>query len=388
MNFLLLTHLFETTHSSIAVSLLWVAYSVPAIIVGPVGAASVDLISRRKMLMITNLLQAGTVFAYIFISHQSIFILYAVVFTYSALNQFYGPAESAMLPSTVRASMLARANSLFFMTLQATLILGFGFSGLLQKLFGFNGTLIISAAFLFMAFISVSFLDEVKPKRKLPGEFEKVLKTFFDSIVEGYRFISRNKSILFPLMILLGVQIALAIIVISLPGIAAQILTIPVDLAGVSIAVPAGVGALLGSYYIPKLIKIGWRKKTLIDVGLCYTAISLFILSIGIPLMQLNLRVTLTPILIILMGVALVGINIPALTFLQESTPDWFRGRVFGNLWVMTSIVSVLPVLFSGAISEIFGVRTLLLVMALIALSVLILSRHKGQDLIQTHLAN
>jgi hypothetical protein len=49
MNFLLLAHLFETTKSSIAVALLWVAYSLPALIIGPIGAASVDLLSRRNI---------------------------------------------------------------------------------------------------------------------------------------------------------------------------------------------------------------------------------------------------------------------------------------------------------------------------------------------------
>lgn len=388
MNFLFLAHIFDSTHSSIAVSLLWVAYSVPALIIGPIGAASVDLMSRRKMLMITNLLQAATVFAYIFINHQSIFILYAIVFTYSALNQFYGPAESAALPSTVNSGMLARANSLFFMTLQATLILGFGIAGILAKTIGFNGTLVLSTIFLFVSFVSVSFLAEDKPKKRLPGEFEQILRTFFDSIIEGYSFIIKNKPILFPLLILLGLQSILSIIIISMPVIAVQILNISVNFAGISIAVPAGIGALLGTLYIPKLIKLGWRKKTIIDVGLCYSAIALFTLSLGVPLMPINLKLIITPILIMLTGLAFVGINIPALTFLQESTPDWFRGRVFGNLWFMSSLASMLPVLFSGAISEIFGVRILLSILAAGSLFVLIYSRNNGQSLIETHFVN
>lgn len=382
MNFLLLSHLYSTTHSAIATSLLWVSYSIPALIVGPIAAASVDLFSRRKVLMITNLLQALTVFAYIFINQQSIFILYAVVFTYSMLNQFYVPAESAALPSTVSPKMLARANSLFFMTLQATLILGFGLAGILQNIIGFNGTLILSAVFLFIAFISVSFLEEIRPKKTLPGEFEKVLKTFFNTIIEGYEFIRKNNSILFPLLILLGVQAVMTIIVVSLPIIAVKIINVSVDFAGISIAVPAGIGALLGSFYIPRMLKKGYRKKTLIDVGLCFTALSLLAISMGIPFLPQNLRISVTPILIMLTGFSFVGINIPALTFLQESTPEWFRGRVFGNLWFMSTIISIFPVLFSGAISEIFGIRTLLSLMAIGAFSVLIYSRNRGQNLI------
>src|SRR3989338_991657 len=83
MNFLLLARLFTVTGSSIATSLLWVAYALPAIFFGPIGAASVDLINRRKMLMVTNLLQAATVFVFIFTHQTSVFLLYAVVLIYS-----------------------------------------------------------------------------------------------------------------------------------------------------------------------------------------------------------------------------------------------------------------------------------------------------------------
>jgi len=95
MNFLLLAKIYSVTKSSIAVALLWFAYALPSVVFGPIGAASVDMVNRRKLLMITNLLQAVTIFLTIFVNQQSIFILYAVVLIYSILNQFYVPAESA-----------------------------------------------------------------------------------------------------------------------------------------------------------------------------------------------------------------------------------------------------------------------------------------------------
>ena len=147
MNFLLLAHLYIVTGSTIATSLLWIAYSLPALLIGPIGAASVDLVSRRKMLMVTNLLQGLTIFSYIFINQGSIFLLYAVVLIYSILNQFYGPAEAAYLPSTVTKENLPQANSIFFITIQASLIIGFGFAGIIQRLMGFNGTLILCTFF-------------------------------------------------------------------------------------------------------------------------------------------------------------------------------------------------------------------------------------------------
>lgn len=268
MNFLLLARLYTVTGSSIATALLWVAYCLPTIFVGPFGAATVDLFSRRKILMITNLFQALVIFSYIFVNQQSIFILYAVVLIYSLLNQFYVPAEAAYLPSAVSKPNLAQANSLFFITVQATLILGFGFAGIIQKVVGFNGALIVCSIFIFVAFLSTSFLPEVKPKEKIPDEVGKALKRFFESIVEGYEFIRVNKQVLYPLLLLLGIQAGLAIMVVSLPVVAVQILHISVNFSGVSVVVPAGIGAILGSIYVPRLMKKGVRKIRIIEYSL------------------------------------------------------------------------------------------------------------------------
>ena len=190
--------------------------------------------------------------------------------------------------------------------------------------------------FLFIAFISTSFLPEIRPKKKIPDEFGKVLKTFFDSIIEGYEFIRKNKSILFPLLILLGLSSSLAIVVVTLPVIATQILNISVNYAGISIAVPAGIGAVLGSIYVPRLIKRGWRKKTIIETSLALVAFSILSLSLGIPYLPQAARLTVTPILILLTGFAYVGINIPTFTYLQSATPrmasrvEYWQSLVFG----------------------------------------------------------
>src|SRR3990170_5908890 len=116
MNFLLLIRLFAVTGSPIATSLLWVAYALPAILIGPFAAASVDLVDKRKVLMITNLLQSGTIFGYALIHETKFFLLYGVAFTYSLLNQFYVPAEAASIPSVVPKKHLPFANGLFFGT--------------------------------------------------------------------------------------------------------------------------------------------------------------------------------------------------------------------------------------------------------------------------------
>ncbi len=376
MNFLLLARLFTVTGSSIATALLWVAYALPSIFFGPIGAASVDLISRRKMLMWTNLLQALTVFGFIFIHESSIFLLYLVVLIYSFLNQFYVPAENASLPSVVSKDNLPQANSMFFVTQQFSLVVGFGLAGIIQRLIGFDGSLIVCSILLFIAFISVSFLPEMKPKRKIPASFESLVLAFFRSIYEGYLFIKNKKTILFPLMLLLAIQISLAIIVVSLPVITTEILKVSISYAGVLVVVPVSLGAIVGSLLIPKLLKNGWRKKRIIEYSLLMLCIVFIVMSSVSSLI-------LTPVILILLGIGFVGANIPTFTYLQEITPFEIRGRVFGNLWFLVTIATIFPVLFSGLFIELFGIRLLLILIAASALFAYYFLVKKGQTWIQ-----
>jgi MFS family permease len=382
MNFLIITRLFTVTGSTIATSLLWLSYALPAIFFGPIGAASVDLLSRRKTLMITNFMQSLSVIAFILIHQNNTFLLYVLVLLYSFFNQFYIPAESSSLPSIVSKKHYPHANSLFFITQQASIILGFGVAGVLLGTLGFNGSLILCSIFLFVAFVSVSFLPEIKPRTKMPEAFDKLLLTFFRTIYDGYKYIKENKTILYPILLLLGVQVSLAMVIVILPLVATQILKVSVNLAGILVVVPAGIGALVGSLLISRNLRKTWRKKFVIESSAALLAMGLLFIIFLIPYLNVTWRVILEPVFMFIMGMGFVGMTIPTITFLQESTPTWLRGRVFGNFWFLSTIATVFPVLLSGVITEFFGVRTLLMFITLCAIFVFYFSKKHGQKLI------
>jgi MFS family permease len=385
MNFLLLTKLFSVTGSSIATSLLWVAYALPAIFFGPIGAASVDLINKRKMLMATNLLQALSVFGFFLFHEQSIFLLYVVVLAYSFFNQFYVPAETSSLVAVVDKKQLASANSLFFITQQGALILGFGFGGVIEKLLGFKGSLILCAVFLFIAFISVSFLTDIKEKDKIPESFEKLITKFFGSIVEGYQFIKNNKNVLYPLVLLLILQIDLAVIFANLPLIGTQVLRVAAGYTGVLVIIPAGVGAFIGSFWVPKLLHANYRKKNIIESGLILAGLGMITLALGVPFLPFFNRLIFSFLILILIGMGYILASIPTLTYLQEVTPADIRGRVFGNMWFLVTIITLFPVIFSGLLTEFLGIRFVLFLIGAVSLGLFTYIYKSGYDLIQKH---
>lgn len=375
INFVFLAKIFETTGSTIATSLLWISYSLPVVFFGPIGASFADLFSRRKTLMITNILQCLVVVIFIFTQHYSVFLIFAVVVAYSFLNQFYVPAEMAALPSLVKDSKLTKANSFFFLTQQLSLVVGFGLGGIIEKYVGFNGTLVICSVALLVAFFAVSFLPNLNPVKKSPANLEKLIKVFLNHILEGYRFIKVNKRVLYPLALLFSVQVGLAIVTANLPIAAKEILKSDISLVGILIVVPAAFGAAFGSIIINKLILQGWRKKRLIEIGMGTLGLSTiaFVLSGS----------SLAPLFVVGIGIGFIMVNIPTLTFLQENIPSWLRGRVFGNLFFLITVASIFPVLFSGVISEFFGIKTLLNIMAIVAILIMTFSLKNGQKIIQ-----
>jgi hypothetical protein len=62
--------------------------------------------------------------------------------------------------------------------------------------------------------------------------------------------------------------------------------------------------------------------------------------------------------------------------------PGGLRGRIFGNFWFLVTVASIFPVIFSGALTEFFGVRLLLFIFAVLSFGSSILLKKKGDDLI------
>lgn len=384
MNFLLLVRLFEETGSPIATSLLWVAYGLPAIVIGPFAAASVDMVARRKMLVVTNLLQSATIFFYAVSHRTSLFLLYGVAMAYSLLNQFYVPAELAALPTLLSKKKLAQANGLFFITQQAAVVGGLTLAGLLKNAFGFTRTLYFCAILLFLAFISVSRLPKMATGDRVPAHFEKAFMKFFKRIAEGYRYIKDNNYILAPLSLMLILHIAAVVVAVNIPIMAKEIFKVRVDLAGLLIGVPGGIGALIGGLTIPKVLKRGVRKIKVIETSFIIITASLIAYTFIVPQLSGFKSIYLGVFTTILAGFAFVGVLIPAQTFLQEETPKKFRGRVFGNYWFLATIATVFPVIFSGTISELFGIKFLLALLTVLPLSILFFIKKYGDKFIES----
>src|SRR3989344_1241398 len=275
MNFYVLTRVFALTESSLAVSFMWLAGAIPALLLGPFAGSIVDNFSRRTIMTVTNILQAGVIFCALFVS-EKVFLLYAVVFFYWLLDQFYFPSQQASTPRLVPAEYLTAANGLFLLTQQASVFVGFGLGGILLTIFGPVGTVLIASANLLLPAASVNYLPR-DPDR--PGAKDKDFLKFWHDFQVGYDYLRQHRRILLPILLLIGSQVLISVIAVLLPGYVRSVLDLDLKHASITLIVPGALGAFAATYLLPRLSKT-YRTKSLVQVGLILAATGLLIMSL------------------------------------------------------------------------------------------------------------
>jgi hypothetical protein len=67
-------------------------------------------------------------------------------------------------------------------------------------------------------------------------------------------------------------------------------------------------------------------------------------------------------------GIAIDFINIPAQTAIQESTPEWIKGRVLALQLMLYNAFSIPILLFIGGIADAFGIDKVIYLVSVIIL--------------------
>lgn len=369
INFLIILKIFEATGSSVAVSLVWLFYALPAVILGPFSGTIIDLASRRKILFTTNAAQAITVLFYL-PAQEAVWPIYSIIFVYALLNQIFVPAEAATVPFLVPKELFAAANTLFIFTIYASFLVGLGIAGPVVKAVGDTTPFVLISILLGLAAFAVYRLPEEKRKKDVRSP-----KEFWDRFVQGYGFIQEKPMVLFPLLLLVSSGILIPIIAVLAPAITVKILGIPLIEASTTLILPAGLGAIVGALLVVRMLRTGRvRKKRLISWGIFLAAVSLLWISLVVP--SSNNRPFSGGLGTFFLGWAFATTVVPSQTMLQEQTPDELRGRVFGALNFLITSASILPVIFAATLAEFFGeiplliaISSLLFLLALISLN-------------------
>ena len=343
--------------------MLILSFLVPAVIFGAIAGVYVDRLDRRLILVVANAARA-LLFLLLLVVPQDVLIICAITAVVSTLSTFFGPAEIAMIPVVVPRKQLLPANSVFVITLQASFFVGFALLGpLVVKISNQQVLLVVVAASYFVGAALCRMLPSYNPRiggskpTEALGEAGGALRTTFDQLAEGVRFILQNRNVFWPLTYLALTASLIGVLGVLGPGFATQVLGLA-ETDFVVVVLPLGVGLIFGILVLNVYGK-HFSRRRLIEGGLVMLGATLLALSLVQPIMNhITLAVSLLAIVIavaFLAGIAYSFVAVPAQTQLQEELPADVRGRVFGVLNMLVSIASFLPIIIVGPIADNVG---------------------------------
>lgn len=343
-------------------SILILTFTAPSIFLGYLAGVYVDQIDLKKAMLVTNLIRAFTVLSLIFFLHQPFAVL-ALVLILAVATLFFIPAEGSAIPALVSEHDLIAANSLFSLSLQTGLVIGFLVGGFALNLFGESFTL----AGIFILFIISVLLNFFLPK-SIKSEVKMHKVGLMKSFWEGIKFIITTKIVRDSIFFLTLTTTIFFILATIGPGYVDKILKLNIKYSSALVVAPAVIGMASGSVLISHIVK-RFSERILVNSGLLGLGGTFLVLAsfgnhhFGIFFQIFSL------FCIFLLGVENAFITIPITTAFQKHTPEKMRGRAYGLLGTFISGVAAIPVLLSGAIGDLFGIRSVLAVLGVVVLS-------------------
>jgi MFS family permease len=371
----------SNTHLSLAILTL----IVPSVLFGIIAGVYVDRWDKRLVLIGSNVIRGVMVVAYLFIG-DLLALVYIVNFAFSSVGQFFAPAEAAMIPAVVSQRRLLEANSLFHLTFTASQLIGLVVIGpLVVNLIG------VDALFLVCGILLIVCGALCWPLPSQPGEpsvaGSQRLKEFRNDVSEVTQFIRGNAVVQWAIGVwTLGAILGIVVAMLA-PGFAVNVLGVRAE-DSVFVLAPAGVGMVVCTAVLSRWGH-DWNKYRLVNAGLIVVSLSILALGVIGPLWRqafgplepgtFNLQdiggmVAITMAVALIAGTGFVCMIVPAQTIIQERAPVSIRGRVFSIQFMLSNVLSVIPLIFLGGLADVFGVAETLTGLAVTLLLITVIS--------------
>ncbi|HSX08545.1 MAG TPA: MFS transporter [Candidatus Saccharimonadales bacterium] len=371
-NFFLLFIVYKLTHSNTAVSGVVLSFTIPAIFFGSVAGVYVDRWNKKYVLIITNIVRAVLLVVLAFMLNDVVMI-YLISLVFSIFVQFFIPAESPMIPLVVDKKYLLHANALFGLAIFGSILVAYLLSGPILIFFQPFKAIFLLAAMLVVGAIFIAF---VKPKygKVSPINKDDPKLNFLGDIKKTLSFVRHTRAISHSLFLLSLSQILILILATVAPGYASQVLGIPVEQFPIIFVTPAALGMVVGSIVLVNIFHNHPQEKV-ITAGIFLSGIAMLLLPFGSKVASKDIvhdinvylphtfSITILHIMVVLafiLGLANSFVFVPANTRLQDKTSDEIRGKIYGFLNTFIGVLSLVPIIAVGGLSDLIGVSAVI----------------------------
>lgn len=335
----------------LVVSGVLLAGSVPTFLLGPVAGVFADRWEKRLIMMRMDLLRAVLIILLILVTGViplpflaggrlpilwQLGALYGIIFLTSSCDQFFNPANMALIGHIVKEPDRARASGLNEVTGNLAIVVGPALGAVLFFSIGIQWALLFDALSFAISFLAIRAMRV--PRFAKQGRLMSQ-HSFLYEFLEGLRFYASNRVLVTILVtgviVLLGAGAFNALNIFFVT----QNLHASASIYGV-LGSAAGLGAIVGAAFATVFAqRLGVTRVFWVSV-----------LAVGGVVLLFARMTSVIPALALafLIGFTNTPINVTVMPLLLHATPQKFIGRVTAVLSPVMSAASTLSVALAG----------------------------------------
>jgi MFS transporter, DHA3 family, macrolide efflux protein len=357
---IILAYNLSGANTRVAVTLL--AYTLPALFLPPFAGVFADRHNRKATMVWANL-GRGAIVTLIPLSslipalHGDVYHLLLITFAFSALGQFFSPAEAAVIPTLLPRKALLTANSMVLLSMVLTLLLGGALAPVFSRIDAYLPYWIAAGGFAVGGgLVALASIPRNKPR--LDQNTQSAFRQFVHEIREALDFLRGSSLLMFAFAQLTLTVLVLFMMFTLAPAYVTTVIGIqPRD--SYVILLPATLGAVTSAFVVGQFGRSMSRARLLV-VSLLMTGFTLLLLaSVPYGMRHIPQLVSLTryfaAVFGLLLGLEFGALLIPSLTVLQEQTTDEVRGRIFSLFFLAYNGATAIPILVAAALADTFG---------------------------------
>lgn len=349
-------YILKTTGSAFNFAISILVSTIPTLIITPIGGVIADRFDRKRIVLVTDFLSGIIMFIAFFLSQVyglQIWIIYGSSVLLAIMNSLFTTSFDAALPNLVDEDRLGQVNSYNQAINSVSSIVAPVLGGAVYALVSPELFIIGNGISFILSTFSEAFIDfYYRVEKKTKNIVVKQVK-LLDDLKEGLAYLKTQEAIMAVIKAALVLNFIFTAVTIAIP----HILVVQFDISNRAFGIVEAmfsIGSLLVSVAFAR--KLGEFKPK--RLGLLTISLGLLCGFFAIPLVFESLSTIpyFIPVFYGLMfftlGSLLVIINIPFMTYIQQSADDQYRGRVMSLLTTIASAITPLGILIHGILLD------------------------------------
>jgi len=343
----LLYHVYAMTRSTVASALTIFSAFAPQVLLGPVGGAFADKWDRKLTMIVTDVLLAIGLLPLLAVrSGAQVWIVFAVLVWEGAVEQFFTPAQQAMVPRVVPNDQLVVANGFNGQVSAISRLAGSGLGGLIAAVSGIVG-ISLADAVSFVVSAAVLTLVRTSGAVERGAAHGRRLVALAQDLRTGLQLSAKHRVLRKLMVFAMITSIGEGIVGTLFAPFFRHVLHGSSQSFGLFLAAQA-IGSIVGGAVVtsfgPRVP--AWRLVSYGAIGFGALDLAIFLYPVG--------YVAVWPATV---GIVLVGLpgalcTAGLLTLFQRNTEDSHRGRVYGAFVAVNGTAVLMGSLAAGYLSQ------------------------------------